>query len=221
VADHPDVAAIKQASFRGFWRTMEPVSLRAYARHRGVSLRAVQKAIQAGRIEKTPAGKIDVQIADTQWDRRTAPRPLIAKQSDKPQDPQKQEAVPAGSPSRHPAEPNHTPNAAADPRMDLPRSDLPGTSGIDYSRARAVRETYLARMSKLDFEERSDKLVSRDEVEVAAFTKFRTFRDGMLNLPDRLAAILAAESDSAKVHEILATEIRKALAEFADDTDSR
>ena len=52
------------------------VSLRAYARHRGVSLRAVQKAIQAGRIETTPAGKVDVQIADTQWDPRTAPRPL-------------------------------------------------------------------------------------------------------------------------------------------------
>ena len=197
---------------------MEPVSLRAYARHRGVSLRAVQKAIQAGRIEKTPAGKIDVQIADTHWDRRTAPRPLIAKQ---PQDPQKQEAVPAGSPSRPSAEPNHTPNAAADPRMDLPRGDLPGASGVDYSRARAVRENYLARMSKLNFEERSGKLVSRDEVQVAAFNKFRTIRDGMLNLPDRLAAILAAESDPTKVHEILATEIRKALVGFADDTDSR
>ena len=195
---------------------MEPVSLRAYARHRGVSLRAVQKAIQAGRIEKTPAGKIDVQIADTQWDRRTAPRPIIANQ---PRNPQKQEAVPADG--RQPAEPNHTPNAVADPRMDLPRGDLPGASGVDYSRARAVRENYLARMSKLDFEERSGKLISRDEVQVAAFNKFRTFRDGMLNLPDRLAAILAAEADPTKVHEILATEIRKALVGFADDTDSR
>jgi hypothetical protein len=197
---------------------MEPVSLRAYARHRGVSLRAVQKAIQAGRIEKNRAGKIDVEIADTQWQRRTAPRPLIAKQS---QNPHKQETVSADGHSRQPAEPNRILNAVADPRMDLPRGDLPGTNGVDYSRARAVRETYQARMSKLDFEERSDKLLSRDEVQVAAFNKFRTFRDGMLNLPDRLAAILAAESDSAKVHEILATEIRKALVEFADDTDSR
>ena len=46
--------------------------------------------------------------------------------------------------------------------------------------------------------------------------KFRTFRDGMLNIPDRVAAVLAAESDPARVHEILATEIRKALLEFAD-----
>jgi hypothetical protein len=197
---------------------MEPVSLRAYARHRGVSLRAVQKAIQAGRIEKSPAGKIDVPIADTQWDTRTAPRPLIAKRNGSPQ---KQKTVPADGQSRRFPEPNRNPNVPADPRMDLPRGDLPGASGADYSRARAVRENYLARMSKLDFEERSGKLVSRDEIQVAAFNKFRTFRDGMLNLPDRLAAVLAAESDSAKVHELLATEIRKALLEFADDTDSR
>ena len=200
---------------------MEPLSLRAYARHRGVSLRAVQKAIQAGRIEKSPAGKIDVQIADTQWDTRTAPRPLIAKQSGPPQNPQKQKAAPADDQGRHSPEPNRTTNGVADSRMDLTRGDLPGASGADYSRARAVRENYLARMSKLDFEERSGKLISRDEIQVAAFNKFRTFRDGMLNLPDRLAAVLAAEADSAKVHEILATEIRKALLEFADDTDSK
>jgi len=79
-----------------------------------------------------------------------------------------------------------------------------------------VRENYLARLAKIEFEERSGKLVSRDEVQVAAFNKFRTFRDGMLNIPDRVAAVLAAESDPARVHEILATEIRKALLEFAD-----
>jgi hypothetical protein len=200
---------------------MEPVSLRAYARHRGVSLRAVQKAIQSGRIERTPAGKIDVQTADTQWDRRTAPRPLIAKRSGPPANLQKQGAVSAVDHGGQPPEPNRIPNTVAEPRKEPPRGDLPGASAGDYSRARAVRENYLAHMSKLDFEERSGKLIRRDEVQVAAFNRFRTFRDGMLNLPDRLAAVLAAESDSVKVHDILATEIRKALLEFADDTHSR
>jgi hypothetical protein len=200
---------------------MEPVSLRAYARHRGVSLRAVQKAIQAGRIERTPTGEIDVQTADTQWDRRTAPRPLIAKRSGPPQNLQKQKAVSAVDEGGQPLEPNRIPNTVAEPRKEPPRGDLPGASAGDYSRARAVRENYLAHMSKLDFEERSGKLIKRDEVQVAAFNRFRTFRDGMLNLPDRLAAVLAAESDSARVHDILATEIRKALLEFADDADSR
>jgi hypothetical protein len=85
-----------------------------------------------------------------------------------------------------------------------------------YSKARAVREHYQARLAKLEFEERTGKLVSKDEVQVAAFNKFRQFRDAVLNLPDRLAAMLAAETDAAKAYEILSTEIRKALNEFAD-----
>jgi hypothetical protein len=74
----------------------------------------------------------------------------------------------------------------------------------------------MARLAKIDFEERTAKLVSSDEVQVAAFNRFRQFRDGMLNIPDRLAAVLAAESQPRRVHELLTTEIRKALLEFGD-----
>jgi hypothetical protein len=38
----------------------------------------------------------------------------------------------------------------------------------------------------------------------------------MLNIPDRLGAVLAAETDPRQVHELLAAEIRKALTEFSD-----
>ncbi len=100
---------------------------------------------------------------------------------------------------------------------ESPRSEpAPPLGVLDYARARAIRENYLARLAKIEYEERSAKLVSRDEVQIEAFNRFRTFRDGMLNIPDRVAAMLAAESDPAKVHEILTTEIRKALLEFAD-----
>jgi len=85
-----------------------------------------------------------------------------------------------------------------------------------YTKARAVREHYQARLAKIEYEERIAQLVSGDEVQVAAYNKFRQFRDAMLNLPDRLAAMLAAESEAAKVHEALTVEIRKALNDFAD-----
>src|SRR5688572_17372252 len=49
--------------------------------------------------------------------------------------------------------------------------------GSTYAQSRAVRELYLARLARLDFEERSGKLVSRDEVKVAAFAMARTIRD--------------------------------------------
>src|SRR5689334_13581977 len=48
------------------------------------------------------------------------------------------------------------------------------SAGVTYAQSRAVRESYLARLAKIEFENRSGKLVSRDEVAIAAFTKART-----------------------------------------------
>jgi len=172
---------------------MAIVSLRGYARHRGVSLKAVQKAIQSGRIRTTADGKIDTEQADADWQRNTGPK--------------------QGRTIAFPSPPRRS---AAQPPPEPPRGDLVAAGGLDYARARAVRENYLARLAKIEYEERLGKLVSRDEVQVGAFNRFRTFRDGMLNIPDRVAAVLAAESDARKVHDILSTEIRKALLEFAD-----
>jgi len=182
----------------------EPMSLRAYARHRGVSLRAVQKAIASGRISARKDGRLDAATADANWARNTAPRPIPAA---KP--PAKRPAVGSTSEGAH----HHAePRAAVREPVEPPRLE----SGLEYSKARAVRESYLARLAKIDFEERTEKLVSRDEMRVAAFNRYRTFRDGMLNIPDRLAAVLAAEADPRRTHELLATEIRKALTEFSD-----
>ena len=49
------------------------VSLRAYARHRGVSLAAVQKAIAYGRIHREEDGSIDQDRADLEWEANTRP----------------------------------------------------------------------------------------------------------------------------------------------------
>ncbi len=89
--------------------------------------------------------------------------------------------------------------------------------GPTYAQSRAVRELYLARLAKIEFEERAGKLISRDEVTVAAFTKARTVRDNLLNIPDRVAAMLAAETDPVRTHQILTEEIRKALIELSGD----
>ena len=176
------------------------MSLRAYARHRGVSLRAVQKALKSGRIAAREDGQIDADVADTNWARNTAPRPQPLSMPAKPA------AVPQGAHHHH-SDPSRPTEASDPPKLE---------SGLEYARARAVKETILARMAKLDLDERTEKLVSSDEVQIAAFNRFRQFRDGMLNIPDRLAAVLAAETQPRRVHELLAAEIRKALLEFSN-----
>lgn len=156
---------------------MPLLSLRAYAKHRGVSLAAVQKAIHSGRITPNADGLIDSDRADAEWNAKTRPGQ------------------------------RHTRPAAAAPREP---AEAPA-SGLDYFRARAIRESYLARLAKIEFEERIAKVVDREEVQVAAFTRGRVVRDNMLNIPDRVAATLAAESDVDRVHRILSDEIRMAL----------
>lgn len=180
------------------------MSLRAYAKHRGVSLRAVQKALKSGRIAPRGDGRLDADVADADWARNTAPRPQPSSQPAQP-------AASAQSAHHHHSDPPHS-NPPRRETSDPPKLE----SGLEYSKARAVRESYMARLAKIDFEERTAKLVSSDEVSVAAFNRFRQFRDGMLNIPDRLAAVLAAEKNPRQVHELLATEIRKALTEFSD-----
>ena len=51
---------------------MPLVSIRAYAKHRGVSHTAVEKAVKQGRI-RTVDGKIDVEQADRDWNRNSSP----------------------------------------------------------------------------------------------------------------------------------------------------
>jgi hypothetical protein len=50
------------------------ISLRAYARHRGVTLAAVQKARQTGRIPVLADGTVEEAAADTAWEAAAAAR---------------------------------------------------------------------------------------------------------------------------------------------------
>ena len=88
--------------------------------------------------------------------------------------------------------------------------------GGNYLVARGVREGFLARLAKIQYEEKLGKLINRDEVQVERFNTNRIIRDGVLNIPDRVSAQLAAETNEKKVHEILTTEIRNALNGIAD-----
>ena len=51
----------------------QKVSMREYAKIRGVRLNAVQTAVKSGRIHKTTDGKIDVEKANQEWLQNTDP----------------------------------------------------------------------------------------------------------------------------------------------------
>ena len=114
---------------------------------------------------------------------------------------------------------NTTPHANADIHRENGGPEDEDGGGIQssgYRRARAVREFFQARLAEIEYKERIGELISKAEVQTAAFNKYRRFRDRILNVPDRVAAILATETDMKKVHEILTAELRYALEDAAD-----
>ena len=178
------------------------LSIRAYAQHRGVSHTAVAKAIKAGRISIESDGKIDPVKADAQWARNTLPSQNLNTGAAKP-------AAKVATP------PVSTPVATVSSRELPPPLETGRISAPDYQTSRAIREAYAARLAKLEYEERTAKLISSDEVEMRTFNLARRLRDRMQTIPRRLAAALAAEQDPRVIEQRLEDEIRQALEELS------
>lgn len=151
------------------------MSIRAYAKHRGVSHTAVQKAVRAGRITPEADGSIEPTTADADWNANTRPG---------------QSGVAVGT------------NSESDARHE------------DYAVSRAIREEYEAKLKKLEYEKASGQLVERDTVTAHVFTLARGTRDRLLQIPRRVAARVAAESDPRTVEDILDESIREALVDL-------
>lgn len=174
------------------------LSIRAYAQHRGVSHTAVAKAIKAGRISVEPDGTIDPAKADAQWASNTLPSQSLNIGAKKPA--AKVETPPVSTPVSTP--PLETRAAAP-----------------DYQTSRAIREAYAARLAKLEFEERTGKLINADEVKVKYFNLARLLRDRIQQIPRKLApqivAAVVAQPDQRVVEDLLMEAIREALEELS------
>ena len=170
----------------------ELISQREYARRRGISNVAVNRAVRAGRISLIE-GKIDPDLADKEWAENTDPSTPKNRVTGKPQQ-------------------TRNPDEASKP-MDLGDEKSPTTG---YAKARAAREVYNAQHAKLDLDLKRGELVRADEVRLAAFNMARKARDQLIALPERVSATIAASSDPVEVQQILENEIERICLEIAD-----
>ncbi len=170
------------------------LSIRAYAKTRGVSDTAVRKAIAAGRITPEADGTIDPARADSQWDRNTEP-PRVGSRSPAPR-----VAVPAevatggeGSPA------------------------LP-TGGASLLQARTVNEVVKAQTNKVRLARLKGELVDRNQAIAHIFKLARAERDAWLNWPARISAQMAAALgvDPHTMHVALENAVRDHLQELGD-----
>jgi phage terminase Nu1 subunit (DNA packaging protein) len=95
--------------------------------------------------------------------------------------------------------------AATSAPADTP--DAPSTYNVD----RARRERYEADLAELKLREQQGDLVRVVEVRAEISKRVGQVRMNLLQIPARLAPLLATEADQAKVHALLDAEIRSVL----------
>jgi hypothetical protein len=167
------------------------ISIRAYARHRGVSDTAVHKAIRSGRITPETDGTIDPGRADQDWARNTEePRPGT-----------RQSAATARVP-------DHGDES----------SPLLPAGGTSLLQARTVNEVVKAQTNKVRLARLKGELVDRAQAVTHVFRLARTERDAWLNWPARISAPLAATLgvDPHALHVALDAAVREHLQELGE-----
>tara|TARA_B100001059_G_C17758933_1_gene541642 strand:+ start:402 stop:947 length:546 start_codon:yes stop_codon:yes gene_type:complete len=98
----------------------------------------------------------------------------------------------------------------------------PAGGAINYSKARAVGETYKARLLELEYREKSNQLIPADDAKLAQFKISRIFRDAVQNIPVRVVSELAAivgDISTEKRHEmmlVMQREIDRSLTQLAE-----
>lgn len=85
-----------------------------------------------------------------------------------------------------------------------------------FAKARLKNEIERGKILEARAKSEIGQLVSAEEVKKAAFAKARIVRDGILNVPDRVSALLATINDASQIHEILTKELRNVLEELSN-----
>ena len=167
------------------------ISIRAYARHRGVTDTAVHKAIRAGRITPETDGTIDADRADREW----------ARNSDVPK-----------SGTRAKAAKVAVPEGGGDGPAALP------TGGASLLQARTVNEVVKAQTNKVRLARLKGELVDRPQAIAHVFKLARSERDAWLNWPARISAQMAAKLniDPHTMHVALEAAVREHLQELGE-----
>ena len=167
------------------------VSQAEYARQRGVSRQYVGQMVAKGVIPLR-GRKVDPAEADAA---------LAAVRE------------PARSERRAKPEPEPAPKPSL-PATDLPALPQSGDLPTLLLKTRIKSEVEKAKLLEIKARVEAGKYVDADEVKAAAFNKARVVRDALMNIPERLAAVLAAETDAARVHALLSAEIRSACEDL-------
>lgn len=91
-----------------------------------------------------------------------------------------------------------------------------GAVGDLFRKAQTQERAYMARLLELRYRRESGELVAISDIRAAYARRISTLRDALMQVPARLAPILAAETDEAKLHDLLQDELFLVLERVAE-----
>lgn len=188
------------------------ISRRRYAEHRGVSEKAVRKAIAAGRIRVEPDGSIDPAKADAEWARQTDP--AMQRNPHSHRQGVRTAAETAAAPPMKPV-PRNAIRAVDDTLRESGEGEAGQTS---FMRARMANEVLKAQIARERLKEMKGESVDRARATALVFDLARRERDAWMNWPPRVAANMAAELgvEAHRMEQVLETYLRRHLADMAE-----
>jgi hypothetical protein len=196
------------------------LTISEYARSRkarglsGGTKQSVHKAIAEKRISAFGPDKlIDPQLADSQWDRNTRARVATgAPMADAP-------GADAGRPELPELAAAAAGPAAPPPVGDQTPQQLHADPG--YLRSRAAQAEADARIAQMKAAELEGSLVRIDQVRAQLASQLAPVREKLLQLPARLASVLAAQTDAGRIQTVLEAEIHQVLAPLGQHSSTQ
>lgn len=177
--------------------------IREYARHAGVTAPTIVRAIREGKIKPARHDKIGPLIDPVEADRTWKNAPRIRRQA------MKMISVPDESIDGEGGDRDQAGESEATTPEAIPK----------FFRSKTIKEHFAAKKAELDYRKAAGEVVESVVVQRQAYKLARKARDRLQSIPDRLAPILAAETNVDKIHRMIADEIADICREIAADVE--
>lgn len=189
------------------------MTMNAYGKHQGVSHTAVRKAVDSGRLSKSVVREgdkilINKALADIEWLKNTDKAKQGARKSTESPATSKVEAlaskvVDSGTASSVKAQASELLNSMVNEGV------------LDINEARALKETFLARMAQLEYNRKLGLLVENAIVRKTAFAIANTVKGRLSALPSRIAPQVLGQTETSIISGLIQTEVNQCLNELA------
>lgn len=193
----------------------ELLSMNAYGKHQGVSHTAVRKAVDSGRLSKSVVRDgdkilINKALADVEWLKNTDKAKQGARKS---------ESAGAVAGSKADVLAAKVVDAGTTASVKAQASELLNSmvneGVLDINEARALKETFLARMAQLEYNRKLGLLVENAIVRKTAFAIANTVKGRLSALPSRIAPQVLGQTETAVIAGLIQAEVNQCLTELA------